>query len=111
MDATDNTLVLGGTVTNGSSGLLSAQINSKVLVSQGLTANDGNINLLGGTFDNNGNAMTNNGQISGYGILRTGGLTNNDLIGIQQRFERTWQYIQCWQRQDNSLWWRYNNFP
>src|SRR5205085_10707149 len=33
--------------------------------------------LTGGTFDNNGHPLINNGQISGFGVLRTGGLTNN----------------------------------
>ncbi len=34
----------------------------------------------GGTFDNNGHAMMNSGQISGYGVFATGGLTNNGSI-------------------------------
>ena len=40
------------------------------------------INLTGGIFDNNSFALSNSGQISGYGTLRTGGLTNHTTITL-----------------------------
>ena len=55
-----------------------------MFVTQGLASNAGIINLTGGTFDNNGNPLSNaaTGQISGWGIFRTGGtgLDNNGSI-------------------------------
>src|SRR5207302_1445469 len=50
--------------------------NNTLLITGGLATNSGTINLTGGTFDNNGHPLTNNGEISGYGTFRTGGLTN-----------------------------------
>lgn len=42
--------------------------------------NRGLITLLGGTFDNGGHPLTNAGAITGFGSLRTGGLTNSGAI-------------------------------
>ena len=77
IEAIGGTMTLGGAVTNSASGLMAAGTGTKILVSQGLTTNSGTINLTGGTFDNNNQAMANDGQISGHGIIRTGGLSNN----------------------------------
>ncbi len=68
-------LVLNGSVTNATTGLITATDMATVLVNQGLASNLGKINLAGGVFDNNGHALANasTGQISGYGVLRTGG--------------------------------------
>ena len=76
IEALGGTLSLGGTVTNTGNGLLVAGTDNKLLVTAGLADNGGLINLNGGTFDNNGHVLTNSGQITGYGTLRTGGLTN-----------------------------------
>lgn len=76
IEAIGGTLNLGGTVCNNAAGLMTAASGGKILVSNGLFSNTGQINLNGGTFDNNGRAMTSQGQISGYGIFRSGGLTN-----------------------------------
>lgn len=77
IEAVGGSLVLGGTVTNSASGLISAASGSKILFAGGLAGNAGIVSLNGGTFDNNGRPLTNTGQISGYGIVRTGGLQNN----------------------------------
>jgi hypothetical protein len=70
-------LALGGTsVTNGAGGTIEVLDGATALVSRGLASNAGSIVLRGGTFDNNNRTMTNNGLISGYGTIRTGGLTN-----------------------------------
>lgn len=82
IEALGGTLDLGGAVTNGSSGLMTASSGSTILVSGGLTTNAGVINLTGGVFDNNNHALSNTGQISGYGTIRTGGLTNNGAMTL-----------------------------
>jgi hypothetical protein len=80
IEALGGTLGVNGTLTNSANGEILAGVGDKVLVTNGLSANAGVINLTGGTFDNNGHALTNNGEVSGYGTFRSGGLTNNDSI-------------------------------
>src|SRR5208282_3073833 len=77
IESIDGTLTLSGSLQNSAGGLLTADAGSKLLVSSGLAANKGTINLTGGVFDNNSFALSNSGQISGYGTLRSGGLTNH----------------------------------
>jgi T5SS/PEP-CTERM-associated repeat protein len=72
----------GAGLTNSGGGRIEALADGTVFVSQGLATNDGTIALQGGGFDNNGNAMTNSGSITGHGVLRTGGLTNSNHIGV-----------------------------
>ena len=69
-------LSLSGALENMPGALITATAGNKVLVTGGLPANDGIISLAGGTFDNNGQALANAGLIAGYGVLRTGGLSN-----------------------------------
>jgi hypothetical protein len=45
-----------------------------------MAGNAGLINLTGGTYDNNGHALDNTGEISGYGAFRTGGLTTSGSV-------------------------------
>jgi fibronectin-binding autotransporter adhesin len=66
-------LYLSGTVSNPAAGLIRVSAGNEVLVTQGLPTNAGIINLIGGTFDNDGFALNNTGQISGSGIFATGG--------------------------------------
>ncbi len=77
-------LAQSGTLSNSSAGLISVGAGNELLVTQGLPANAGTINLTGGTFDNNNQPLANaaTGQISGWGIFRTGGtgLDNNGSI-------------------------------
>ncbi|HEV2971300.1 MAG TPA: hypothetical protein VGY55_15100 [Pirellulales bacterium] len=82
IEALGGTLSFGGTLTNSAAGLLTAGSGAKLLVTGGLAANAGIINLTGGTFDNNNHPLNNTGQISGWGIFRTGGmgLDNNGSI-------------------------------
>ena len=82
IESVNGTLTLAGTLQNTAGGLLSVDDGSKMLVTQGLAANNGTINLSGGIFDNNSFALSNSGQISGYGTLRTGGLTNHNTITL-----------------------------
>ncbi len=70
------TLLLEGTVTNPTGGMIAAGTGGEVLVTSGLATNAGIISLTGGTFDNGGATLLNTGQITGYGTLRTGGLAN-----------------------------------
>ena len=54
-----------------------------LVVSQGLPANAGvTIQLAGGTFDNNGHALANSGQIGGWGTLRAGSFSNSATIAF-----------------------------
>ena len=73
-------LTLSGEVANASIGTMAAADGSKLVVAKGLADNQGRISLTGGIFDNNGHALNNSGRISGYGTLRSGGLTNADNI-------------------------------
>jgi fibronectin-binding autotransporter adhesin len=75
IEAVGGTLIFSGAVNN--AGTIAATTGNKVLVSAGLASNSGLINLTGGTFDNNGVALTNAGQISGYGTFRAASFTNN----------------------------------
>jgi fibronectin-binding autotransporter adhesin len=74
------TLSLGGTLTNSSTGLLTATTGSTLLVAGSFPTNAGTISLTGGSFDTNGHALSNTGQISGFGTIYTGGLTNNGTV-------------------------------
>ena len=82
IEALGGTLSLGGAVQNEATGLLTAGSGSKLLVTAGLATNAGVINLTGGTFDNNGQPLNNTGEISGWGLFRSGGtgLDNNGSI-------------------------------
>ncbi|MBU1053128.1 MAG: hypothetical protein KKC46_04765 [Proteobacteria bacterium] len=82
IEAMGGTLTMGGTISNTSSGLITASTGNKLLMSRGLTSNDGVINLTGGIFDNNNHTMTNSNQMSGYGTFRTGGLNNQGIITL-----------------------------
>ena len=73
IEAIGGTLSLNGSLQNQAGGLLTASSGNKLLVTQGLATNSGTINLAGGTFDNNGHPLNNTGEISGWGIFRTGG--------------------------------------
>jgi len=73
-------LTLNGTVTNSAGGLITASTGNELDLSQGLGTNAGLISLTGGTVNTNNIALTNAGSISGYGVLRAGGLTNNSQI-------------------------------
>ncbi len=63
-------------------GRIEAPIGGEVLYTQGLAINAGQIALLGGTFDNNNQVLTNSGAIEGEGVMRTGGLTNTGSISV-----------------------------
>ncbi len=76
------TLNLAGAVTNGAGGLMTAASGATLRMTAGLAANAGTINLTGGTFDNNGHPLTNNGQISGYGTFSVGGLSNKSTVTL-----------------------------
>jgi hypothetical protein len=74
------TLNIGGTLQNNASGLVRVSSGNTFAALSGLVTNAGIINLTGGTFDNNAHALNNTGQVSGYGTLSTGGLTNNGSV-------------------------------
>jgi hypothetical protein len=79
--ASGGELDLGGAGnTNGASAQIQAATGDAVLEIQGLATNAGEIALTGGTFDNNNRTITNTGYISGNGVFRSGGLTNNGFV-------------------------------
>ncbi len=82
IEAQGGTLTLAGLIVSPNAGSLIAGSSAKLLVTQGLASNAGQVQLAGGTFDNNGKVMTNTtaGVISGYGTLRSGLLTQNGQI-------------------------------
>ena len=81
IEASGGTLALNGVVNN-PTGTLAAATDTKLVVTQGLATNAGLISLVGGTFDNNSHPLNNTGQITGFGIIRTGGLTNNGIFNL-----------------------------
>lgn len=80
IEAREGTLTLAGNLTN--QGTLAASNGAKLLVTQGLATNSGDISLEGGNFDNNNHTLVNAGRINGYGILRTGGLSNQGQMTL-----------------------------
>jgi hypothetical protein len=76
VEASGGTLLLGGAVSNAASGLMTAGAGSRLLISQGMATNAGLVLLAGGTFDNNNHALSNTGQMSGYGTFRAASFTN-----------------------------------
>lgn len=82
VEALGGVLFVGGALQNQAGGLLAAESGNKLVVSQGLATNVGIVNLTGGTFDNNGHPLNNIGQLSGWGVFRTGGtgIDNNGSI-------------------------------
>jgi hypothetical protein len=83
IQAGTGTLTLSGAITNSSAGAISVPTGGTVLVASGLASNGGTINLAGGTFDNNGNAITNFNQITGFGTFNAGALNNNGHNGAR----------------------------
>jgi hypothetical protein len=69
---TGGTMILTGALSNPIGGVISITQGDTLLASS-FPTNAGLISLTGGTFDSAGNPFTNNGQITGYGTLRTGG--------------------------------------
>ena len=82
VEALGGTLTLAGAVNNTGNGVMAAGTGTKLVVLQGLAHNGAHIQLAGGTFDNNGAALTNdvNGTISGQGTLRGSALVNDGRI-------------------------------
>lgn len=73
IQADGGVLVLAGAVTN--TGMLVASPGGTLLV-QGLLAQLGRVQLEGGTLDTASQALVNQGVISGFGTLRSGGIDN-----------------------------------
>ena len=80
IEAVNGTTTITGSLQNNATALLAADAGSKLLVSSGLAANYGTISLTGGIFDNNSLALSNSGEITGYGTFRSGGLTNYNAV-------------------------------
>ena len=82
LQALGGTLTFAGALAHNGSGVIAAGSGAKVLVLSGLARNEAQIQLEGGTFDNNGMPLQNaaNGSISGFGTLRSGALVNDGQI-------------------------------
>ncbi len=72
-------LILSGSLTN--TGTISVPIGGEALV-EDMPTNSATISLAGGNFSTNTAALHNTGQILGYGILTTGGLTNDSTLAL-----------------------------
>ena len=77
IEAIAGTLSLAGATTNATSGTLTIDSASKLVIAGGLATNAGTIVNQGGAFDNNGFPLNNSGIVAGFGTFRSGGLTNN----------------------------------
>ncbi|MCV2363296.1 FxDxF family PEP-CTERM protein [Paucibacter sp. DJ1R-11] len=82
IEAQGGTLTVAGQIVGSNRGILAAGDGGKLLISQGLASNAGQIQLSGGTLDNNGRALVNEvgGSINGFGTLRSGTLSNKGQI-------------------------------
>ena len=82
IEAQGGTLILAGRIVSPNGGTLVAGNGAKLLISQGLASNANQIQLAGGTLDNNGRVMVNEvgASINGFGTLRSGTLTNKGQI-------------------------------
>ena len=80
IESMEGTLTLSGPLRNSAGGILAVDSGSKLFVASGLATNLGTINLTGGIFDNNGFALSNSAEISGYGTFRSGGLANYNSV-------------------------------
>jgi fibronectin-binding autotransporter adhesin len=82
LQASGGLLLMSGSLTNQVTGLMTVDAGARLTVSQGLATNVGVININGGTFENNNHPLNNTGEISGFGVFRTGGagLDNNGSI-------------------------------
>lgn len=82
LQALGGTLTFAGALTHTGNGVIAAGSGAKVLVLAGLARNEAQIQLDGGSFDNNGMPLQNaaNGSISGFGTLRIGALVNDGQI-------------------------------
>jgi hypothetical protein len=79
--AEDGTLsLMGSGNTNTAVGQIQVPEDATVLYSQGLATNAGTIALTGGSFDNNNQAMSNTGRLTGWGNFSAGSLVNNGLV-------------------------------
>lgn len=78
IQAEGGVLVLGAPVTG--AGLLVAAAGGTLLMQHTLAPHTGVLQLEGGTFDANGQALDNGHQVNGHGTLRTGELHNHALM-------------------------------
>lgn len=77
IQAEGGVLVLGAPVAGGSSGVLVAAAGGTLLMQHTLAPLTGSLQLDGGSFDANGQALDNQGRISGHGTLRAGEIHNH----------------------------------
>jgi len=82
VSAIGGTMTLNGNVANNVTGRMEAGPGATIQLANGLATNQGTINLTGGTFDNNGHTLTNTGEITGNGTLKTGGITNTGTVNL-----------------------------
>ena len=82
IESKGGTLWLAGNLTN--SGRLRSGSGSELVVAAGLASNSGTIELAGGSFDNNGIALSNavSGRITGFGTLRAGSIDNRGQLQL-----------------------------
>ena len=81
IEPTAGTLVLLGSITNAGDGILAAAGGERLSLPAGLS-NSGVISLTGGTLDAGIGTIANTGQITGYGVIRSGGLNNNGTMTL-----------------------------
>ncbi|OYU26358.1 MAG: hypothetical protein CFE41_16505 [Burkholderiales bacterium PBB2] len=82
IEAQGGTLTLAGRIVSPNGGTLAAGSGAKLLISQGLASNAGQIQLSGGALDNGGKALVNQAgaSINGFGTLSSGTLSNQGQI-------------------------------
>lgn len=82
IEAQGGTLTLAGRFVSPNAGILAVASGAKLVVSQGLGTHAGQIQLAGGTLDNNGHIFVNQAgaSINGFGTLRANALFNQAQV-------------------------------
>ncbi len=69
-------------VNNTASGLVEVQNGATLIAVDGMSFNEGSLNLYGGKFDNARNDLISSGSILGHGTLAASTITNQNYVGV-----------------------------
>ncbi|MBN2842733.1 MAG: PEP-CTERM sorting domain-containing protein [Sedimentisphaerales bacterium] len=71
-----------GAINNTTTGLVEVQDGATLIAVDGMSFNEGSLNLYGGKFDNARNDLISSGSILGHGTLTASTITNQNYVGV-----------------------------